>query len=349
MADKMFAVRKMQKAPGFDYVETEVPAIGDDELLVKIKACSICGTDTHIYKWESPWDTVITPPATVGHEGCGEVIEKGKDVDNFEIGDFIAAESHWHDGTCDMCKSGNAHVCRNMKGMGMGGADGTWAEYLRIPARSAWKVDESISPEIATFMEPLGNGVYVVEEGHVEGKTVVVLGCGPIGIFSVGAAKALGAEKVIAVSGGQLHLDLAKQLGADVIVNRHEEDPLEAIARETDNLGADVALEMAGVQPTIEQALKCVKKNGRVVLLGLPSKPVTLDWSNLVVLKDINIKGIYGRKLFRTWETTTDLLVSKKLDISPIITHSFKLEEFDKGLQTVIDGKAGKVRFEMPR
>jgi threonine 3-dehydrogenase len=349
MADNMFAVRKTKPAPGLELTKTDIPSINDDELLVKIKACSICGTDTHIYKWEAPWDTAIKPPMTIGHEGCGEVIEKGSNIDNFEIGDFIAAESHWHCGDCDMCRAGNAHVCRNMKGMGMGGADGTWAEYLRIPAKSAWKVDKSIPPEVATFMEPLGNGVYVVEEGNVEGKTVAVFGCGPIGVFSVGAAKAMGAEKVIAISGGQLHLDLAKKLGADVIVNRHDEDPVEAIMRETDNKGTDVAFEMAGAQASIEQSFKGIKKNGRVVLLGLPSKPITIDWSNLVVLKDANVKGIYGRRLFRTWETTTDLLTSGKLDIRPIITHTFPLEEFEKGLETVIRGEAGKVRFEMPK
>lgn len=349
MADKMFAVRKMQKAPGFEYVETEVPTIGDDDILVKIKACSICGTDVHIYKWEAPWDTLITPPHTVGHEGSGEIVEVGKNVITHSVGDFIAAESHWHDGTCDMCKSGNANVCRNMKAMGMGGADGTWAEYLRIPAKSAWKLPDSIAPETATFMEPLGNGVYVADEGNVEGKIVTVFGCGSIGLFSIGAAKAMGADKVIAVSGGQLHLDLAKKMGADVIVNRHEENPLEAVARETDNKGSDVAFEMAGAQASIEQALTCVKKAGRVVLLGLPSKPVTIDWSNLMVLKDLTVKGIYGRKLFQTWETTTDLLTSGKLDISPIMTHSFKLEDFKKGIETVMAGQAGKVRFEMPQ
>ena len=349
MPDKMFAVRKMEKAPGFEYVETEIPKVGANDVLVKIKACSICGTDAHIYNWEPPWDSLINPPLTVGHEGCGEVVEVGENVTTPNIGDFVAAESHWHDETCDMCQAGNAHVCRKMRAMGMGGADGTWAEYLRIPARSVWKIQGDIAPEIATFMEPLGNGVYVAEEGHVDGKVVAVFGCGAIGLFSIGVAKALGAEKVIAISGGQLHLDLAKKMGADITVNRHDEDPLEVIRMETDSKGADVAFEMAGAQASIQQALTCVKKSARVVLLGLPTKPVLLDWSKLMVLKDLTVKGIYGRRLWSTWKTTNELLASKKLDISPLITHNFKLEEFEKGMRAVLDGVAGKVRFEMPQ
>ena len=232
--------------------------------------------------------------------------------------------------------------------MGMGGADGTWAQYLKAPAKSVWKIDRSIPSEIATFMEPLGNAVYASEEGQVAGKDVAIFGCGPVGLFTVGTVKAMGAANVYAVDLSDYRLDIAKKMGADRVINPANEDALEIINSETSKRGVDVAMDMAGAQATIEQTLKSVKKSGQVIFLGLPSKPVTIDWSNLMVLKDLKMKGIYGRQLFRTWETGTDLLMNKGLDISPVNTHSFKLEEHEKAMQVMMSGQSGKIRFEIP-
>jgi threonine 3-dehydrogenase len=340
---EMHAVRKTTAGPGLEYTTTEVPTIKPDEVLVKIKASSICGSDIHIYDWESPWDTKITPPLTTGHEGCGEVVEVGSDVTTLVEGDFISAESHWHCGECDMCKAGLNHVCRNMRGMGMGGANGTFAQYLAIPARSVWKTDKSIPPKIATFQEPLGNAVYTVEEGDVEGKNVVVFGGGPIGLFSIGVAKALGAAKVLMVTGSPLHIELAKKMNADRVINRHEEDVLKEIKNETNEMGADVALEMSGAGAAIEQSIDALHTSGKLVALGLPTKPINLDWSSKIVLKDIELKGIYGRRIWDTWKTTTRLLSEKLIDIEPLITHEFKQSEFEKGFEAMKAHAAGKV------
>ncbi|MFH1424188.1 MAG: L-threonine 3-dehydrogenase [archaeon] len=341
----MKALRKTSVASGLELTEIDTPTIGDDEILIKTTRCSICGTDIHIYDWEVPWNTKITPPHTIGHEGCGEIVEVGKDVDNVVEGDFVSCESHLHCDNCYMCKNGKKHLCENMRGLGMGGADGTYAEYIKIPGRSVWKNDKSLDPEVATLLEPFGNAVYTVDEGHVEGKNVLVLGCGPIGIMAVGAAKAMGAEKVIGVSGRQIHLDMAKQMGADVCINRHDEDVEKRAKEETDGRGPDVVLEMSGAPAAIEQSLRVVAKTGRVVYLGLPSKPVTINWASDFVLKDLSLKGIYGRKLFDSWETTHELVGGGKIDLKPLVTHRYKLEEFEKGFEAMKTGDVGKVVF----
>lgn len=343
MDGEMQAVRKMEQGPGLGLTKIPIPQVKDDELLLKTLKCSICGSDVHIYDWEAPWDTAITPPMTVGHEGFGEVVEIGDKVEGWEIGDHASPESHFHCGECDMCVSGHENVCRNMRGLGMGGADGTYAEYLVVPAKSAWKIDKNISAEVGTLQEPYGNAVYTVAEGDVEGKTVAIFGCGPIGIMACAVAKALGAEKVIGISATKEHLDLAKEMGADMTINREEEDVLARLMEETDNKGVDVFLEMSGAGVAIEQGFEAVKKSGNVVLLGLPTKPIAIDWAKYMVLKDLNIKGIYGRKIWDSWKLGTELIEAGKVDLSKLITHRFKLSEFEEAFEVMKGRKCGKV------
>jgi threonine 3-dehydrogenase len=339
---KMIAVRKMRPGQGLDFTTTEIPKIGSMDVLVKVKACSMCGTDVHIYNWDAPWNTRVKPPRTLGHELCGEIVEVGKDVTSLQVGDYVSAESHIFDQTCTQCKIGNSHICQNMKLLGVD-VDGGFAEYVCLPERICWKNPKNMPPEIATLQESLGNSVFTVMEGDVAGKTVSIFGLGPTGQFAISVAKVMGASKIMAIGGTEFHLNLAKRMGADVIINRHSEDVVKRILEETNDLGADVFLEMSGSPIAIDQGLKSLRSEGTVVLLGLPPTDVTLNWSKDVVLKCAHIRGIWGRRIFQTWYVMSGLLHSGKLDITPIITHKFKLEEIDKAIEVMKSGQSGKV------
>ncbi|MBI4173204.1 MAG: alcohol dehydrogenase catalytic domain-containing protein [Candidatus Aenigmarchaeota archaeon] len=343
MADSMYAVRKLRPAPGLEYAQTEVPKPGDGEILIKAKACSMCGTDIHIYNWDPPWSQGrFIPPKTLGHEVNGEVIEIGKEVQGFAVGDSISAESHIPDWTCSLCKQGSMHICEQLKFFSID-TNGFFAPYAVLPASNAWKNPRNMKPEIATLKESMGNSVYTVGEGKVAGKNVAILGLGPTGLFAVGIAKVLGAAKVICVGGTETHRAIAKQMGADVIVNRHEEDAAKRVLEETDGKGPDTVLEMSGAVAAIQQSVDIVRPTGIVCVLGLPTQPVTLDIAKKIVLKDVTFRGIYGRKMWDTWKVTSGLLDNGKLDITPIITHRLKLSEFEQGIAAMQADQCGKV------
>jgi threonine 3-dehydrogenase len=338
--EKMLAVRKMKPAPGLELSEVEVPSPKEGELLVKVRACSMCGTDIHIYNWEPPWSTGrFVPPKTLGHEVCGEITEVGKQVKGFAAGDLVAAESHIFCGKCAQCKRGNQHICENLKFFSID-TDGFFAKYAIIPVQNAWK-SNGMKPEIATLQESMGNSVYTVSSQNVKGKSVAVFGCGPTGLFAIGAAKKMGAEKIIAVAGTKIHMGIAKKMGADVVIDRHEKDVVKTILDETSK-GPDVCLEMSGSPEALNQALKVVRPVGSIAVLGLPTKEVSIDVAKNIVLKDLTFRGIYGRKIWDTWKITSRLL-KDGLDIAPIITHRLKLEQFEKGVEAMKSGQCGKV------
>jgi threonine 3-dehydrogenase len=338
----MIAVRKLKPAPGLDLTTTKIPKIGKNDVLVKVRACSICGSDVHIYSWDSALSQRIKPPRTIGHEVAGDVVEIGKEVTSVQVGDYISAESHIACGCCYQCKNGKPHICETMKILGFD-VDGGFAEYVSIPAVNAWKNPKDMPPEIATIEEPMGNSVYTVESGNVKGKVVTVFGCGPTGLFAVGLARYEGAEKIIAIDSKEFRLNIAKKMGADLVINGAEVDVIKEIMDATDGLGADVFLEMSGSPIAIENGFKTLKSGGKVVALGLPKDPIKFDWSNYVVTKLATIQGIFGREMFHTWERMSKILSSKKLDLTPIITHRFKLTEFDKAIEAARSGDAGKV------
>jgi threonine 3-dehydrogenase len=343
MAEKMSAVRKMKPAPGLELTEAEIPKIGDNEVLVKVRACSFCGTDIHIYNWDPPWsEGRMKTPRTIGHEIAGNIIEVGKNITNFNAGDFISCESHIWCGECDQCREGNAHICRKLSFIGVD-IDGGMADYVAVPKQILWKNPKNMPVELAVLQESLGNSVYTVFEGEIVGKTVAIFGHGPTGLFSVGLAKIGGATNIIVVGGNETRLGIAKKMGADVLINRKEKDPIKEIMEITNGEGVDVSLEMAGYESSINHSLKVLRPGGRISFLGLPTKPVTIDWSKDVVLRDAKVQGIYGRKLFDTWRITSRLLHSGRLDITPIITHKFKLSEFEKAMEVAKSGSAGKV------
>lgn len=339
----MKAVRKMKEGPGLELVTMPVPEPNDHEVLVKVKACSLCGTDMHIYNWEHPWsEGRIKPPRTIGHEICGEVVEAGKDVTLVREGDLVSAESHIFDGKCMQCRMGNMHICENLKFFGAD-VDGFFAEYAVIPETNVWKNPPDMPVEIATLQESIGNSVYTVFSHDVAAKIVAVFGGGPTAQFAIGILKAAGASSIIAVAGSKLHLDLAKKMGADVVLNRHEKDTVNEILELTGGMGADLFLEMSGSGIAFNQGLRALRPSGGASVLGLPTKDVCIDMAKDFVMKDITVRGIYGRRIWDTWLTTSRLLSTGKFDPAPVITHRIKLHDFEQGVEAMKKGEAGKV------
>ncbi|QNO16569.1 L-threonine 3-dehydrogenase [Alkalicella caledoniensis] len=338
----MKVVMKRESKAGAELAQKPIPQIGPRDILVKVLATCICGTDAHIYNWDEWSQKRIKPPYVMGHEFAGEVVELGSDVTNIKIGDIVSAETHIICEVCELCRTGQGHLCKDTKIFGVD-IDGTFAEYVAMPATNAWVNSKDVDPGLLCIQEPLGNAVQTILAGETAGKTIAVVGCGPIGIFGVTVAKAVGASKVIAVEVNEYRLNLAKELGADVVINPLKEDPIQRILEETDGLGVDVVAEMSGSGIALNQSLKYVKLGGRVSLLGIPSKDVTIDIANDVVFKGITIQGIVGRKMYETWYQVKGLIQSGKLNLEPVITHRLPLEDFKTGFDLMNSGNCGKV------
>jgi threonine 3-dehydrogenase len=328
-------------------IDVDVPRPGPEEILVKISATSICGTDAHIYNWD-PWSQQrIGPnrlPQILGHELAGVVVEAGAQVTGIAVGDYVSAETHIPCGRCVQCLSGQMHICQNLVILGVD-RDGCFAEYVAFPAMVAWKNDPSIPPEFASVQEPLGNAVYCALVESVAGKSVLVFGDGPTALFAVGVARAGGATSVLLAGMEPARLEIARRMGADLTMNVLAEDPVKTTMDRTAGLGVDVVLEMAGAQQAVEQAFRCVRKGGRVSAFGIPPEPIRIDWNNALVFRGVTVYGINGRLMFETWVTVRNLLASRRLDISPVITHRLPLPEFRRGfdLMTSSPKTSGKV------
>ncbi len=338
----MKAIIKAVPGPGASLANVEVPKVGPKEVLVKIKAIGICGTDVHIYTWDEWASHRIKPPRIFGHEFVGEVVEVGKDVTLVKPGDYVSAETHIACGKCYYCRTGNAHICENVKILGVD-VDGAYAEYIAIPEENAWKTDRSIPPEVAAIQEPFGNAVHATLIEDITAKSVAVFGLGPIGLMSVAIAKAAGASKIFAVEPSDYRRSFAEKMGADFVINPNETDPISYILDHTSGLGVDVVLEMSGSEAALKAGLRVLKKGGVASLLGIPSKPVTIDITENVIFKYLRLYGINGRLMFRTWYQVQELLASKRVDLTPIITHRMKLEQFDEAMKLLIDKQAVKI------
>jgi len=342
MDGQMKAIVKDQRAPGATLKEVPIPQIKDQEVLIQVKATSICGTDLHIYTWDEWSQSRVKPPYVFGHEFAGIVVEKGHLVTNVEVGDHVSAETHIVCGHCPQCLTGQAHICANTKIIGVD-RDGCFAEYVALPAENMWKNDPELSFDEASVQEPFGNAVHTVLAGDVVGKTVAVIGCGPIGIMAVGVAKAAGASQIIAFDLNDYRLNLAEKMGATRTVNSLHEDPLTIVRELTNGQGVDVVCEMSGHPVAMDQGFKMLTNGGRISILSLPVKPVTIDVTNDIVFKGITVQGITGRKMYQTWQQVSGLLGSGQVDLKPMITHHFPLEEFEKGFELMKAGICGKV------
>lgn len=339
---KMKAVVKHERGKGAELRMVDIPSIKSDEALIKVKATSICGTDLHIYNWDEWSASRVNPPYIFGHEFAGEVVEVGENVTNVAVGDDVSAETHIVCGECQQCLTGKEHVCKNTKIIGVD-TDGCFAEYVALPAKNLWKNPKDLPVDVASVQEPMGNAVHTVLSGDVVGKTVAIIGCGPIGLMAVGVAKAAGASQVIAFDLNDYRLDLAVKMGATATVNSGKENPVDTALSLTDGNGVDVVCEMSGHPVAMDQGFKMITNGGRVSILSLPVRPVEIDVTNDIVFKGIQVHGITGRKMFETWEQVSRLLASGQVDVEPIITHHFPLEDFDKGFQLMNEGKCGKV------
>lgn len=342
----MRAIVKAEQRPGAAIQTVAEPSISrPDEVLLRPLLTSICGTDYHVYSWD-PWAASrVSPPRIMGHEFVAEVIGVGSDVRSIKVGDRVSGESHRVCGVCLQCRTGQGHVCAETRIYGVD-IDGCFAELACVPESSLWRNPADMPPEIACVQDPLGNAVHAVTAGDVAGRTFAVLGCGPIGLMAIAVARACGAAQVIATDTRTFRLDLARRMGADVVLNALETDVVEASLDLAPN-GLDVVLEMSGAASAIRSAFKVARRGGRVSLMGIPARPVELDVAEDMVMKGLDIRCIVGRRLYGTWATMSSLLASGRLDISPVLTHRFSWTEFDRGMDLMGRGECGKVVLDM--
>src|SRR2546423_4478810 len=298
MANTMLAVVKAEAAPGAEIREVKVPGFGRTDVLVKVKVASICGTDLHIYEWDRWAQNRIHPPLIPGHEFCGEVVAYGDEVTSVKEGDFVSAEMHVACGKCLQCRTGEAHICQNVKIIGVD-TDGAFAEYVVIPESNIWKLDPAIPEEYASILDPLGNAVHTVFSGDIAAKTVAITGCGPIGLFSIAVARACGATQVFALEVNEHRRKIAKQMKADFVLDPSKDDVRSIVMEHTGGIGVDVVLEMAGKTDAIRTGFQILRLGGRVSLLGIPSKPVELNFANDIIFKGATVQGINGRLMYR--------------------------------------------------
>lgn len=343
----MKALVKVQPGPGAELkYDVPSPRVEGDELLVKVHMAAICGTDMHIYNW-TPWAQArIKPPMIFGHEFCGEVVEVGPEVKKFKVGDRIAGETHIACGMCYQCETGNAHICESMKIVGVH-TDGAFAEYIKIPSCCGWKISQDIPYHIGALLEPLGVAVHSVLADEINAKSVVIYGCGPIGLMTVNVAKACGASKVIAVEPVAEKLELAKKLGADYTLQPGKDDVVQAVLELTGGRGADVVVELSGNTKAIAQTFQVLRKGGRVTLAGLPDSPVTLDVVDGIIYKEAKILGVTGRRMYDTWWQINELLSTGKLDLEGVIGGIYPLEDFSRAFNDLFSGKPGKIVFKV--
>lgn len=352
----MYAIVKTKRAPGAEITTVNIPKIERNEVLVKVKAASICGTDVHIWDWnEWAQKRIKKIPLIFGHEFCGEVVDVGVDVAGVNVGDFVSAETHIVDGTCYQCQTDRMHVCRHLEILGVD-RNGVFAEYVALPERNTWKNDSKLDPGVASIQEPLGNAVQAaLPKNNVEdiaGKNVAVLGCGPIGLMAIAVVKALGAAKIFATAGGfnKVRMELAPKMGADLVLSAREEGEniSQIILDETSGDGVDIVLEMSGAAMALRQAFEVLTPGGRVSLLGLFNTSVRLDFNNAVIFKAATVYGISGRRMFQTWYQVKGLLSKSEFrkKMEAIITHRLAMEDVEEGIKLINSKKAAKVVLE---
>jgi threonine 3-dehydrogenase len=336
----MKSLAKTQREKGIWMVDNPMPTIGPNDLLIKIRKTAICGTDMHIFNWDEWSQKTIPVPMIVGHEYVGQVADIGSEVKGFILGDRVSGEGHITCGHCRNCRAGRIHLCRNSIGVGVD-RQGAIAEYLVIPAFNAFKIPANISDDMAAIFDPFGNAVHTALSFDLVGEDVLITGAGPIGIMAAAVAKHVGARYVVITDVNEYRLELARKMGvtsAVNVANENLDDTMKALGMTE---GFDVGLEMSGVPSAFNDMLAIMNHGGKVAMLGIPAKSVAVDW-NQVIFKGLTIKGIYGREMFETWYKMVSLLQSG-LDLSPIITHSMPVDNFQTGFEIMGSGQSGKV------
>ncbi len=339
---KMKSLVKKYREKGLWLQEKEIPEYGSNDLLIKIKKTAICGTDLHIYNWDEWAQRTIKTPMTIGHEFVGEVVEKGSAVNDFKIGDRVSGEGHIVCGRCRSCLAGRRHLCPNTVGVGVN-RDGCFAEYLSLPASNGWHVHPDISSDTAAYFDPFGNATHTALSFEMVGEDVLITGAGPIGIMAAAICRHVGARYIVITDINDYRLELAKKMGVTKAVNVTKTS-IENCIKELGMIGFDIGLEMSGNSSAFESMLENMYNGGRIALLGLLPNSTKIDWDQ-VIFKGLILKGIYGREIFETWYKM-EVMLQSGLDISPVLTHKFKFEDFEKGFEVMNSGKCGKVILE---
>ena len=340
MTNEMKALVKAKPEAGLWMQYVPVPEPGPNDVLIKVKKSAICGTDVHIWKWDE-WSAKTVPvPMVVGHEFCGEIVDCGKAVTKFHIGERVSGEGHVVCGTCRNCRAGRGHLCRNTMGVGVN-CPGSFAEYVCIPEANVVPIPDNISDEIAAIFDPFGNAVHTALSFDLVGEDVLVTGAGPIGIMGALVAQKVGARKVVITDISPYRIDLAKRLGVQHVVNAAEETLSDVMTRIGMTEGFDVGLEMSGAAPAMRDMIDKMNNGGKIALLGIAPTEFAVDW-NEIIFKMLTVKGIYGREIFETWYKMI-ALVQSGLDLTDLITHRIDVDEFESGFAAMISGEAGKV------
>lgn len=345
MPETMQAVVKDKRAPGLTVTSVPKPRAGSGEVLIAVRHAGVCGTDLHIADWDAWAQGRLKPPLVIGHEFAGEIVEVGTGVTELTRGQLVTAEGHIICGHCLQCRTGNGHICKNTRIIGVD-RDGAFAEFIAMPATNVLPL-EGIPTEIGAIMDPMGNAFHTVLTAEIPGSTVFIVGCGPIGCFAVGIARAAGAARVIASDVNPKRLALARAMGAHVVLNAATEQVVDRVLAETGGEGADVVCEMSGVPSALHQAFHAVRMGGRVQLLGIPKGEVPVDFANEIIFKGITVYGVIGRKMYETWHQMRRFLSAGLFDPRPVITHRFPLARIEEAIATIRSGDAGKVILEI--
>ena len=337
---KMKALVKLYARPGIWMDEVDVPAIGPDDVLVRIKKTAICGTDIHIYEWNEWAQKTIPIPMTIGHEYVGEVVELGAHVNSVKVGDHVSGEGHIVCGFCRNCQAGRRHLCKNSRGVGVN-RPGCFAEYLSVPVSNIWRTDPAIPEELYSIFDPLGNAVHTALSFDLVGEDVLVTGAGPIGIMAAAVAQKVGARYVAITDINPYRLNLARKLGISHVFNAKETSIADIQKQLGMKEGFDVGLEMSGSKIAFADMVDNMACGGKIALLGLQPPNTIIDWDK-VIFHGLRIKGIYGREIFETWYKMV-ALIKAGLNISPIITHRFDIIDFQEAFEIMASGNSGKI------
>lgn len=336
---KMKALVKAAPERGIWMQEVPLPEIGHNDVLIRIKKTAICGTDLHIYRWDKWAQKTIKTPMIIGHEYVGHVAAMGSEVVGLRVGDRVTGEGHIACGICRNCKRGRQHICEKTVGIGVN-INGAFAEYVAVPSSNVLKINSSIPDDIVSIMDPLGNATHTTLSFPIIGEDVLITGAGLIGSMCIAIARFAGARYVVASETNPYRIALAKKMGADKVFNPLEEK-LEDVVKEFKIRGFDIGLECSGSPTAFNDMIGNMYNSGKVAILGIPPSDTSVDWSN-IIFKGITLKGIYGREMFETWYHMEQMLMSG-LDISPMITHHFKVDEFQQAFDIMDEGNCGKI------
>lgn len=342
----MKALSKQKPQKGLELIDTQIPEVGIDDVLIEVLQTSICGTDAHIYKWDKWSQETIKTPLIIGHEFVGKVFAVGQNVVGFKEGEIVSGEGHIVCGRCRNCKAGNRHICQNTKGVGIH-RQGAFANFLSIPASNVIKVKEGIPLDFASCFDPLGNAVHTALQYDLVGEDVLITGAGPIGCMATAIAKKAGARKIVVTDVNSSRLHLAKRMGADAVIDPFYENISDYMSALGIVEGFDVCLEMSGASHALNDILQYSRNGANVAALGIFSGNVMVDM-NKVVFKMLNIRGIYGRHMYETWHKM-QALIQNGLDISPIITHKFHYTQYEEAFELMINGDSGKIILDWSR